>query len=147
MNFENILILPNVIEDRSRRRFGGIFIKFPKVTSAWFSLPTTLRTQERGVALLTTAWPLLWPRHPAHHILLQQPALPQVPPLHSPVRRFHSDHSLYGSGFRILWDSTATGCGGEVTAPSGSIMSPNYPAAYHHQAECLWTIKVGKGSR
>ena len=34
MNFENIFILPNVIGDRSRRRFGGIFIKIPKVTSA-----------------------------------------------------------------------------------------------------------------
>ena len=34
MNFENILILPNVIEARSRRRFEGIFIKNPKVTSA-----------------------------------------------------------------------------------------------------------------
>ena len=38
MNFENIFILPNVIGDRSRRRFGGIFIKFPKVTSARSSL-------------------------------------------------------------------------------------------------------------
>ena len=38
MNFENIFILPNVIGDRSRRRFGGIFIKIPKVTSAWSSL-------------------------------------------------------------------------------------------------------------
>ena len=34
MNFENIFILPNVIGDRSRRRFGGIFIKIPKVTTA-----------------------------------------------------------------------------------------------------------------
>ena len=38
MNFKNIFILPNVIGDRSRRRFGGIFIKFPKVTSARSSL-------------------------------------------------------------------------------------------------------------
>ena len=38
MSFENIFILPNVIGDRSRRRFGGIFIKIPKVTSAWSSL-------------------------------------------------------------------------------------------------------------
>ena len=38
MNFENIFILPNVIGDRSRRRFGGIFIKIPKVTSARSSL-------------------------------------------------------------------------------------------------------------
>ena len=38
MNFENIFILPNVIGDRSRRRFGGIFIKIPKVTSERSSL-------------------------------------------------------------------------------------------------------------
>ena len=38
MNFKNIFILPNVIGDRSRRRFGGIFIKIPKVTSTQSSL-------------------------------------------------------------------------------------------------------------
>ena len=38
MNFKNIFILPNVIGDRSRRKFGGIFIKFPKVTFARSSL-------------------------------------------------------------------------------------------------------------
>ena len=38
MNFKNIFILPNVIGDRSRRRFGGIFIKIPKVTLARSSL-------------------------------------------------------------------------------------------------------------
>ena len=38
MNFKNIFILPNVIGERSRRRFGGIFIKIPKATCAWSSL-------------------------------------------------------------------------------------------------------------
>ena len=38
MNFENIFILPNVIGDRSRRRFGGIFIIIFKVISARSSL-------------------------------------------------------------------------------------------------------------
>ena len=38
MNFENIFILPNVIGERSRRRFGGIFIRIPKVTFARSSL-------------------------------------------------------------------------------------------------------------
>ena len=47
MNFENIFILPNVIGDRSRRRFGGIFIKIPKVTSAWSSLVGT--HQQKGI--------------------------------------------------------------------------------------------------
>ena len=42
MNFESIFILPNVIGDRSRRRYGGIFIKIPKVTSTWSSLLPSL---------------------------------------------------------------------------------------------------------
>ena len=49
MNFENIFILPNVIGDRSRRRFGGIFIKIPKVTSAWSSLVQSLHPTRLGV--------------------------------------------------------------------------------------------------
>ena len=47
MNFENIFILPNVIGDTSRRRFWGIFIKIPKVTSAWSSLVGT--HQQKGI--------------------------------------------------------------------------------------------------
>ena len=42
INFENIFILPNVIGGRSRRRFGSIFIKIPKVTSARSSLLYTV---------------------------------------------------------------------------------------------------------
>ena len=38
MNFENIFILPNVVGNRSRRRFGGIFIKVLKVNFARSSL-------------------------------------------------------------------------------------------------------------
>ena len=30
MSFDNIFILPNVIGDMSRRRFGGFLSKFPK---------------------------------------------------------------------------------------------------------------------
>ena len=39
------------------------------------------------------------------------------------------------------------GCGGDMTAPTGSLTSPNYPQPYHHQAECTWRISVGRGSR
>ena len=41
MNIENIFILRNVIWERSRRRFGSVFIKIPKVTSAQSSLLDT----------------------------------------------------------------------------------------------------------
>ena len=59
MNFENIFILPNVIGDRSRRRFGGIFIKFPKVTSARSSLLSNHWTVGHS-----TVWPLdSWTQH------------------------------------------------------------------------------------
>ena len=36
---------------------------------------------------------------------------------------------------------TAT-CGGNVTGPSGVILSPNYPQPYPPGKECDWNIKV-----
>ena len=54
MNFENIFILPNVIWLRSRRRFRGIFIKIPKVTSARSSLMYTAHQYTPPLAHLTT---------------------------------------------------------------------------------------------
>ena len=50
----------------------------------------------------------------------------------------------------ILIDVNAifnTGCGGELTASSGTIVSPNYPLNYGHNAECYWTVSVARGSR
>lgn len=38
------------------------------------------------------------------------------------------------------------GCGADLTGPSGSIFSPNYPFHYNHHAECYWTITVSQGS-
>ena len=38
MNLENFFILPNHVGERSRGFLWGIFIKIPKVTSAWSSL-------------------------------------------------------------------------------------------------------------
>ena len=60
MNFENIFILPNVIGDRSRRRFGGIFIKIPKVTSARSSLlPSVVKNPlvlSHAIAIVLNQW-------------------------------------------------------------------------------------------
>ncbi|XP_036358468.1 cubilin-like [Octopus sinensis] len=50
-------------------------------------------------------------------------------------------------GFKILYDSLTTGCGGELYAESATIESPHYPLNYYHQAECLWNIRVAAGSR
>ena len=60
---------------------------------------------------------------------------------------FKSDSSATGRGFEIFWDSSSTGCGGEITGLSGTIASPNYPLPYHNKAECTWTIHASKGSR
>lgn len=60
---------------------------------------------------------------------------------------FHSDFYLTGSGFKIEWTSTATGCGGTLTSSSGSISSPNYPENYNENAECFYRIVTSQGSR
>ncbi|XP_052697133.1 cubilin-like isoform X2 [Crassostrea angulata] len=61
--------------------------------------------------------------------------------------RFKSDASQSARGFRISYDTTATGCGADLTNPTGSFVSPNYPNQYSHNAECFWTITISRGSR
>lgn len=34
------------------------------------------------------------------------------------------------------------GCGGNVTTPSGTILSKNYPNNYPHNTDCEWLITV-----
>ena len=60
--------------------------------------------------------------------------------------KFVTDFSVAQNGFRILYDSTATGCGADLTTPTGSFTSPNYPQPYGHNAECIWTITAARGS-
>ena len=38
-------------------------------------------------------------------------------------------------------------CGGEFTADSGTLTSPNYPNPYHHNAVCVWTVTVHRRAR
>nr|XP_042896535.1 cubilin [Parasteatoda tepidariorum] len=59
---------------------------------------------------------------------------------------FKSDFSMSAPGFEIYFDSTATGCGGKLTSPRGTIMSPNYPQTYPINANCEWLIQVSEGS-
>lgn len=33
-------------------------------------------------------------------------------------------------------------CGGNLTGPSGMILSPDYPEPYPHGRECDWTVSV-----
>ncbi|XP_071156308.1 cubilin-like isoform X2 [Mytilus edulis] len=60
--------------------------------------------------------------------------------------KFKSDFSRSAKGFQIYYDSTASGCGADLTTPTGSFVSPNYPAPYSHNAECFWTVTVSRGS-
>ena len=49
-------------------------------------------------------------------------------------------------GFKIKWEATATGCGGSLSSPTGSIISPNYPEPYSVHTDCIWKIAVSTGS-
>ena len=61
--------------------------------------------------------------------------------------RFVTDRSQSAQGFRLFYEATATGCGGDLISASGSFVSPNYPMQYGHNAECFWTISVARGSK
>ncbi|GAB0086814.1 Cubilin [Sergentomyia squamirostris] len=61
--------------------------------------------------------------------------------------KFSSDASRTEDGFEIEWDGTLSGCGGRLTSPRGSIISPNYPASYADNAQCVWKITVSHGSQ
>uniref|UniRef100_A0A182RN21 Cubilin n=1 Tax=Anopheles funestus TaxID=62324 RepID=A0A182RN21_ANOFN len=65
---------------------------------------------------------------------------------HQLYLRFYSDSSRNYPGFMIEWDSATTGCGGVLTSPRGSIISPNYPLPYGQNALCMWRISTSEGS-
>ncbi|XP_041372182.1 cubilin-like [Gigantopelta aegis] len=60
--------------------------------------------------------------------------------------KFKTDTSFSSRGFSITYDGTSSGCGADMTTPTGSFISPNYPLPYNHNAECFWTITVSRGS-
>ncbi|KAK3892747.1 hypothetical protein Pcinc_003437 [Petrolisthes cinctipes] len=60
--------------------------------------------------------------------------------------KFQSDYSVQKKGFKLLWDSLTTGCGGVLTGVTGEIISPGYPQGYYHRTDCYWTIRVAQGS-
>uniref|UniRef100_A0A672HTS6 Cubilin (intrinsic factor-cobalamin receptor) n=1 Tax=Salarias fasciatus TaxID=181472 RepID=A0A672HTS6_SALFA len=61
--------------------------------------------------------------------------------------RFKSDASVSGRGFNASWAEVTGGCGGPVTAPSGEIHSPSYPASYPSNVDCSWVISVDSSHR
>ena len=60
--------------------------------------------------------------------------------------RFISDPSMQNKGFEVYYEAMATGCGGTMTAESGSIESPGYPDYYINNMNCEWKIRVAEGS-
>ena len=46
---------------------------------------------------------------------------------------------------KCLHSISFAGCGGNITTPSGSIVSKNYPNDYPHNTDCEWLITVEEG--
>ncbi|TNN61134.1 Cubilin [Liparis tanakae] len=61
--------------------------------------------------------------------------------------RFVSDGSGNAAGFRLSFEASVEACGGELSAPSGTISSPNYPNLYPHSRVCRWELAVASGRR
>ncbi|NP_001003148.2 cubilin precursor [Canis lupus familiaris] len=60
--------------------------------------------------------------------------------------QFTSDFLGSGPGFSAYWDGSLTGCGGNITTPTGVFTSPSYPMPYYHSSECYWLLKASHGS-
>ncbi|XP_060536860.1 cubilin [Cylas formicarius] len=61
--------------------------------------------------------------------------------------KFSSDMSQTGHGFKMTWSSASTGCGGTLSSPSGSIISPHYPELYAKNTDCIWKITISAGAK
>uniref|UniRef100_A0A8B9P6B4 CUB domain containing protein 2 n=1 Tax=Apteryx owenii TaxID=8824 RepID=A0A8B9P6B4_APTOW len=57
---------------------------------------------------------------------------------------FHSDKHVASHGFAAAYRRDV--CGGELTALSGEITSPDYPDNYPNNAECRWSIRAAAGA-
>ncbi|NXA48350.1 CDCP2 protein, partial [Nothocercus julius] len=57
---------------------------------------------------------------------------------------FHSDKHVASHGFAAAYRRDV--CGGELTALSGEITSPDYPENYPNNAECRWSIRAAVGT-
>ena len=60
---------------------------------------------------------------------------------------FFSDFHQERRGFALTFQPvTVSQCGGDLTADSGVIQSPNYPFYYPPNALCIWKIQVRRKS-
>ena len=58
------------------------------------------------------------------------------------VVRFYSDSSVTSKGFAATFKTKPSGCGGLLTTPRGTIVSPNYPNMYDNHDDCEWLVRV-----
>ncbi|XP_042370761.1 cubilin-like, partial [Plectropomus leopardus] len=64
---------------------------------------------------------------------------PIIAPYNIITTRFQGTDA--GRGFSAVF---STRCGATFTAPSGRVVSPNYPADYPNYSNCNYTIDVGE---
>lgn len=67
----------------------------------------------------------------------------------SVLLHFHSDHSLSGTGFSIVWNAVdVSGCPLQtLTGNNGTLFSPNYPNFLLNNLDCSWVIQSEPGQR
>ena len=58
-----------------------------------------------------------------------------------------SSSDVYGVSFRAVYSVETTACGGEMTAETGALASPGYPANYPDGVECVWTVGGSPGNK
>uniref|UniRef100_A0A665V841 Cubilin n=1 Tax=Echeneis naucrates TaxID=173247 RepID=A0A665V841_ECHNA len=58
---------------------------------------------------------------------------------------FRSDETVNDGGFAVVWEAQDPVCGGQLTAPYGSINSPGYPGNYPPSRDCYWSVTVDPG--
>nr|KAG5692365.1 hypothetical protein BaRGS_007978 [Batillaria attramentaria] len=63
------------------------------------------------------------------------------------VVRFVSNGNIVARGFSLSFQASVEECGGDLTTPTGTFTSPNYPGQYAHSRQCVWRITVQQGRR
>ena len=83
-------------------------------------------------------------------MFIQQYVIPICPNL---PRRFTSDHTITGKGFKLEYHTVEEGgtyhlgkCGGNFTTRHGLLTSPSYPASYPHLANCIYIVSLPQDS-
>lgn len=84
---------------------------------------------------------ILWAQWPVHNSGMKDICNNQILVVmeESPGERFYSEKD------NIVFIILFSVCGGELSAPYGSINSPGYPGNYPPDRDCFWTVTVQPG--